>query len=135
MIVTDTNILTSLFFPATSSAVVEKLQKKTEDWIVPPIWRSEFIDVAAAYFRKGIISYDQALEAVSQAAKILEDAEMEPDILITMSMIKNSKCTPYDCQFVALAFQMNVRLLTLDPQILIEFPAIAIKPQDYLAQH
>ena len=37
-----------------------------------------------------------------------------------------TKCSPYDCEFVALAHANGVRLLTVDRQILHEFPEVAI---------
>jgi len=37
-----------------------------------------------------------------------------------------TKCSAYDCEFVALAHANGVRLLTVDRQILHEFPEVAI---------
>ena len=37
-----------------------------------------------------------------------------------------TKCSTYDCEFVALAHANGVRLLTVDRQILHEFPEVAI---------
>ena len=37
-----------------------------------------------------------------------------------------TKCSAYDCEFVALAHANGVRLLTIDRQILHEFPEVAI---------
>ena len=37
-----------------------------------------------------------------------------------------TKCSAYDCEFVALAHSNEVRLLTVDRQILHEFPEVAI---------
>ena len=134
MIVTDTNIIAYLYFPTTLSKEVEKLQQKNAEWIVPSFWKSEFMNVATAYYRKGMISYEDALESVKQAIHVFEDFELDADIDITMSFIKKSRCSSYDCQFVALAYQLNVKLVTYNKQILSEFPDIAIKPEDYLAQ-
>ena len=39
-----------------------------------------------------------------------------------------SNCTAYDCEFVALAKELGVKLVTLDQQILTEFPGIAVSP-------
>ena len=37
-----------------------------------------------------------------------------------------TKCSTYDCEFVALAHTDGVRLLTVDREILHEFPEVAI---------
>jgi len=40
----------------------------------------------------------------------------------------------YDCEFVALAKQINTQLIAQDKKILHEFPAIAISIEDFLAR-
>ncbi|MDJ0588832.1 MAG: hypothetical protein QNJ72_02395 [Pleurocapsa sp. MO_226.B13] len=41
-------------------------------------------------------------------------------------MVKNSKCSAYDCEYVALARQLEIDLVTADRKILAEFPSTAI---------
>jgi predicted nucleic acid-binding protein len=43
-----------------------------------------------------------------------------------------SNCSAYDCEFVALAHANGVRLLTVDRQILQEFPEIAISLHEFV---
>jgi predicted nucleic acid-binding protein len=52
----------------------------------------------------------------------------------TMELLATSMCSSYDCEFIALADQLNTMLITYDKLILKEFPEIAIKPEGYLAQ-
>jgi len=39
-----------------------------------------------------------------------------------MELVNKSNCSAYDCEFVALAKQLNVRMVMGDKQILKEFP-------------
>ena len=43
-----------------------------------------------------------------------------------------TKCSAYDCEFVALAHANGVRLLTVDRQILHEFPEVAISLKEFV---
>jgi len=43
-----------------------------------------------------------------------------------LSLVSSSHCSPYDCEFVALAQQLGVPVVTSDSQILSEFPATAV---------
>ena len=43
-----------------------------------------------------------------------------------------TKCSTYDCEFVALAHTDGVRLLTVDREILHEFPEVAISLDKFL---
>jgi predicted nucleic acid-binding protein len=43
-----------------------------------------------------------------------------------LGLVPNSSCSAYDCEFVALAKQLSVKLVTEDKRILAEFPEIAV---------
>jgi predicted nucleic acid-binding protein len=50
-----------------------------------------------------------------------------------LELAAESGCSAYDCVFVALAEELGVRLVTVDQQILRQFPAIASSPESFLA--
>ncbi len=43
-----------------------------------------------------------------------------------LELVRDSGCTAYDCEFVALAMQLGVELVTMDRQILRGFPKHAV---------
>src|SRR5439155_429524 len=49
-------------------------------------------------------------------------------------MVASSSCTGYDCEFVVLALEQRVRLLSVDPQILREIPEVAISLERFVRQ-
>lgn len=51
-----------------------------------------------------------------------------------LELIKTSSCSAYDCEFVALAKDLEVPLLTFDKKILSEFPEVAIHPKNFIAE-
>ncbi|MDH5644202.1 MAG: hypothetical protein OEY63_08375, partial [Gemmatimonadota bacterium] len=48
-----------------------------------------------------------------------------------LGLVFESKCSSYDCEYVALAKELAVPLLTWDRQILREFPTVAVTPADF----
>ena len=62
MIVVDTNIISYLYLSSERSAQVEKAFLKDPEWAVPLLWRSEFRNVLAQYLRKGILSFEDAVQ-------------------------------------------------------------------------
>jgi hypothetical protein len=46
----------------------------------------------------------------------------------------SSKCSAYDCEFVALAQDLSVPLVTSDQKILTAFPETAVSPDDFLVE-
>ncbi|NDG42863.1 MAG: VapC toxin family PIN domain ribonuclease, partial [Betaproteobacteria bacterium] len=40
--------------------------------------------------------------------------------------VRDSDCSAYDCEFIALAIKLNTKLVTVDKKLLREFPTRAI---------
>ena len=48
--------------------------------------------------------------------------EHEVDSRRVMELVRDSSCTAYDCEFVALAIRLGVKVVTMDKQLLKAFP-------------
>ena len=125
-IVVDTNIVAYYWLPGvhTENAVV--LRQRTGEWLVPRLWRSEFRNVLARYLRAGAIGLDQARALIRSAEAELVDCEREVDSTAVMDLVAASACSAYDCEFVALARQTGIPLVTEDTGLLRAFPDIAM---------
>lgn len=126
MIVVDTNILAYLFLPTEHTQKVETLLAKDHEWIAPTLWRSEFRNVLALYLRKNLLTFDQALAIQNEAESLLQDNEFIVNSHDILQLVQNSECSAYDCEFVALAQNMNVQMNTMDQKVLKNFPETAI---------
>src|SRR5699024_4948397 len=100
----------------------EKLRTKEPVWVAPALWRSELRNVLALYLRKGMLSFQQAYKIQSEAETLLADAEYQVPSFDILSLVSSSRCSAYDCEFVALARQLGIKLVTADKKILREFP-------------
>ncbi len=50
-----------------------------------------------------------------------------------LTLTAESNCSAYDCEFIALASDFDIQLVTFDKKILAEFPDITIHPDDFVA--
>jgi predicted nucleic acid-binding protein len=125
MIVVDSNILAYLYLPGEFTEAAEALFESDPDWAAPVLWRSEFRNILAVYLRRGSLSFDQALAIQEEAESLLAGAEYEVDSRSVMMLVKDSDCSAYDCEFVALARQLGTSLVTMDSKLQREFPQIA----------
>jgi len=133
MIVVDTNIISYLYISGEKSRQVERLLLHDADWLAPVLWRCEFRSVLGQYLRKNHLSFDEVLLIMGYAEKLLIDNEYEVPSAQIMQLVNSSKCSAYDCEFVALARDLGVPLVTADKKILHEFPAIAISVDEILS--
>lgn len=131
MIVVDTNIIASLWMPNDMDEWVYKVLKKDNDWIAPLLWRSEFRNVLSIYLRKNILELPVVLQATEEAEQLMNTNEFEVNSTQVMSLVSDSSCSAYDCEFVVLADDLNIQLVTFDKKIIREFPNIAISPKEF----
>ncbi|MDZ7754858.1 type II toxin-antitoxin system VapC family toxin [Rhodohalobacter sp.] len=131
MIVVDTNVIASMWVPNDMDEWVYKVLKKDDDWVAPLLWRSEFRNVLSIYLRKDILEFSVVLQATEEAEQLMDTNEFDVNSTQVMSLVSDSSCSAYDCEFVALADDLNVPLVTFDKKILREFPSIAIHPEDF----
>ena len=72
------------------------------------------------------------------AKRIIDDAitlvageyQVAPDTILDLVSI--SVCSAYDCAFVALAQELGIQLITLDRQILEQFPETAFSLERFV---
>ena len=126
MIVVDSNILAYLYLPGDRTAAAEALLEQDPEWAAPVLWRSEFRNILAGYMRRKTITFDQARSLQSEAESLLAGAEFEVDSSSVLELVRDSDCSAYDCEFIALAIKLNTKLVTVDKKLLREFPTRAI---------
>jgi predicted nucleic acid-binding protein len=126
MIVVDSNVLAYLYLPCEYTAAAETFLEQDPDWAAPILWRSEFRNILAGYMRRKAISFEQANSIQKEAESLLEGAEFEVDSRTVLELVRDSDCSAYDCEFVALALKLETKLLTMDKKLLRAFPQRAM---------
>jgi predicted nucleic acid-binding protein len=126
MIVVDTNVIAYLWLQGSQTRYAEDLLKKDPDWIAPLLWRSEFRNVLAGYFRNKDISINLALQLMQEAESHMNGREFSVPSAEILSLVEKSSCSAYDCEFVALAKDLGIPLVTTDRKILSSFPSVAV---------
>ena len=126
MIVVDTNVIGYLFLSSKQSLLAEQALQKDSEWAAPLLWRSELRNVLTLYVRKNIITLEQAQRIINSALELLRGREYEVSSYEVLRLASVSKCSAYDCEFIAAANDLKVPLVTVDRQLLREFPAVAV---------
>jgi len=126
MIVVDTNVVAYLYLPSEYTSAAESLLEREAAWAAPVLWRSELRNILAGYLRRGSLSFEQVHGIQREAESLLAGAEYEVDSLGVLELVRESDCSAYDCEFVALARTLGTKLVTMDAKLLRAFPGIAV---------
>jgi predicted nucleic acid-binding protein len=131
VIVVDTNIICYRWMPSSHSPDVDRALAKDPDWIAPLLWRSEFRNALAGATRQNLITLAVANDIIDKAEWHFVNREFAVSSRAVLDLVANSVCSAYDCEFVALAEEQRVPLITSDHQILRDFPDLAVSLEKF----
>jgi len=134
MIVVDTNVISYFYLNSEYSKFAEKTFKKDPVWSAPILWRSEFRNVLTFYLRKKIITLPEAIDIFECAEEFLKENEYDINSMQVLSLSHSSGCSAYDCEFVNLARDLGVLLVTQDKGILHNFQETAMSMSQFIGE-
>ena len=126
MIVVDTNVIGYLFLSSERSTLSERTLQKDSEWAAPTLWRSELRNVLVHYMRRHILGLEQAQSIMSGALELMGGREYDVSSYEVLRLASESKCSAYDCEFISVARDLKVPLITVDKQRLQAFPTVAV---------
>jgi predicted nucleic acid-binding protein len=132
MIVADANLIAYLCIAGPHTASAEKVFLKDHEWAVPALWRSELLSILTATMRHADMTETDALRVYSRAETLVRSREYMPKAERVLSFTGKSRCSSYDCEYLALADELHLRLVTFDRELYTNFPKIAVAPTVFL---
>jgi predicted nucleic acid-binding protein len=131
VIVVDNSVLVYFWLPGSFAELAEAAKEQDGVWAAPVLWRAEFRNVLAGYLRKKLLTETEANTAYLNAQKDLGTQEFTVPTERILKLVLASDCTAYDCEYVALALDLDVPLVTADKQILRAFPKTAVSLEKF----
>ena len=132
MIVADTNLIAYLLIEGTQTARAKAVWEKDPRWMLPAIWRSEFLNVLTTSVRVNVLTLQQAHDTWDIALTIFGQNEVEPDGADVLEEAARHGLSAYDAQFVVAALDLDVPLVTSDRRVLAACVGIAVSPDEFL---
>lgn len=132
MIVADSNLIAYLLIPGDKSELADEVLLKDADWAVPLICRSEIRNILALYMRHEGMSPSQARKTMEKAESLWSNREYAVPSDDVLELTFHHNITAYDGEYVVLAKQLGVPLVTFDKAVRKAFPNTAILAEDYL---
>ena len=126
MIVVDVNTLAYLWIPGEFTVLAEQALARDPHWVSSILWRSEFRNILAGYLRRGALDPEAADRCLDGAESQLAGHEYVIPSPLVMQKVTASRCSAYDCEYVALAEDLKTLLVTVDKQLLNEFPRLTM---------
>jgi len=130
MIVVDATVVAGFLFPADDfHPQANAVRIKDPDWHCPELVFSEVRSVGMKHHRKGD-TLDATIARCNLTAATVSVYRMHSHSVLHVA--DEGSIWVYDAEYVALARQLQVKLVTTDDQILEHFPAVAVSPASFL---
>ncbi|MDX2217875.1 MAG: type II toxin-antitoxin system VapC family toxin [Burkholderiales bacterium] len=130
MIVVDVNVLAYLLIPGRYTKSAENLLEADAQWAAPRLWRSELRNILATYVRSKLMELADASALFQRASVLIGPEEYEVETSDVLRLSKVSGCSAYDCEYIALADYLDVKLVTADAKLAKAFQARAVLLSD-----
>ena len=134
MIVADAAVIAGLTISSEHSALAEAAYEADAEWAAPALWLSEYRDTLAKYMQRKSMSLESALLSLRSAEEIIGERQYQVASEKVLALAASSRCTAYDCEYVALAQDLKVLLVTTDKQLLRAFPRVAVSLEQFVRQ-
>ena len=131
MIVADSNLVAYLLIPGDKNDLADEIFLKDSEWAVPLICRSEMRNILTLYIRHQGMSLAQAQATMEKAESVWADREFAVPSDDVLELTSRHNVTAYDGEYVILARQLGVPLVTFDRPVRKAFPNVAIDPNEF----
>lgn len=131
MIVADTNLVAYLVLAGDRTEAAEAVLLRDARWAAPPLWRSELRSVLVQHLRAGRLDASATAAVWVRAEVLLDAGTREAETGRTLNAALEWGLSAYDAEFVALAEEFGVPLVTDDRRVLRACPNVAVSIDDF----
>lgn len=134
MIVADANLIAHLTIRSEFSPLTEAAYAVDANWASPLVWLSEYRNTLARYIQQRAMTVESALLSLRSAEEVIGPRTYNVSSEDVLELVSRSGCAAYGCEYVALATDLGVPLVTTDKQILRAFPKMAVSLEKFAKQ-
>lgn len=126
MIVAHTDLVSYLLIAGERTVEVRRIWRRDPVWVLPPLWRSQFLNALTLAARTGVLDADQTRACWSQAVRLFGSSELEPGGAEVLDAAVRLGISAYDAHFLVVAERLDCRLVTNDAELLERCPGRAV---------
>jgi len=134
MIVVDNDVISYFWLEASRTEAARRARERDADWHAPRLWRSEFRNVLYQHMAHRGLSRPDAQRIAETVEADLESTTYSVDTSDVLHLADASGHPAYDCEYVALAQELGVRLVTGDQTVADLFPDSAVLLEHFVSE-
>ena len=132
MIVVDANIVAYWTIKGAQTEAATRLRVADPVWVVPALCQHELLNVLWMYMRGDEMTLPQAIAVWDDCKAVIEGSGYEVPAHEILSLAQERNITAYDAQYVVLARELGVPLITEDKKLQSRCPDEARSMQEHI---
>lgn len=132
MIVVDVNVIAYLLIAGEKTADARAVRASEPEWVVPDLWRDEFLNILTTYVRQGGTSLEAAKELWQSAVVLFEGMEKTAGSSETLDLADRYDMSAYDAQYLAVAVDLDAMLITENKALVRAAPERCMTMPEYI---
>ncbi len=132
MIVADVNLIAYLLIRGNQTQKVQNVYQLDPEWKLPYLWRHEFLNILNKYVQHGGMPIEQSYILWEKAIDTFLTSECPVDYQDVLSVSVQYGISAYDAQYVSLAKQLEIKLITEDKSLSRVCPEVILTSNQYL---
>lgn len=133
MIVVDVNVVAYLLIQGENTVSAQAVWQRDQAWCLPPLWRHELLNVLATYVKIGGATPEETRALWRDALRLFAAGEREIDMERALATAVEYGISAYDAQYVTLAADLRLPLVTADRRLRKVFPGRLFSMQEFCA--
>ena len=133
MIVADANLIAYFAIEGERTPASRRVFAKDRVWIAPELWRAEMLSILAGRIRRKEDTLEGTEQDYLYAESLMRSNTYPVDFRRVLAVVAQTGCSGYDSQYIALAEERRVKLVTTDGGILENAKHVAVSPEQFLA--
>jgi predicted nucleic acid-binding protein len=133
MIVVDNDVISYFWIRMDTgrASLAQDVRERDPDWVAPQVWRSEFRNVLRGYMAGDYMTLAEALDYARMAEDDLRESTRLVSTRHVLELVNETDHSAYDCEYVALAQELDVQLVTGDETVADLFSDTAVLLEDF----
>lgn len=133
MIVVDNDVLSYFWIDVETQRDVyaRRVREIDPDWWAPPIWRAEFRSVLRRFMMNEGLALNHAITIMRRAEQDLGPRTVSVSSSAILSLVDQTHHSSYDCEYVALAQNLGLKLVSGDKRLVQKFPETAVLLEEF----
>jgi len=132
VIIADTNLIGYLFIDGERTFAAEQVWELDPQWLMPPLWRSEFLNVLTTGVKAMVLTEQQAVVLWWKACELFPRNDQEPRGDEVLRTAIERGISAYDAHFIALAVDLGIPLVTADKDLVRRCSDVAVSIEQFV---